>query len=233
MIKSIFIIISLSLTLYSTNIKETNGLYELKKAIVYYNKDDLVSAKVYFTKALNSGELDSIKYLLEIAVYNKDKLAIQRYIKLANKNNITIDELILDEIAQSKNKKSKVMKYIEKETFNISKKYIISILKIISSLDGAFKNLGYEVNEYIIHNGLEPKVELILNKIPNAQIDEDMAMLIAGDNALKKSVLNSLIWANALIPFIKNEVNHKLSRVELEVGADATAKLVTKRIDDD
>ena len=205
----------------------------VKLGILEYNNGNYTNAKINFTNALKHGETRVIEYLLEIAKIDNNQEDIDRYLNLAKQNNVLIDELVLNEISTQKNKKSNFMKYIEDKTFSASKDYIVGILKIVSSLDGAFKNLGFEVDEYIIHNGLEPTVELILKKIPNASIDEDMAMLIAGDNLLKKSILNSLIWANALEPFIRSEVNHKLSRVELEVGTSATAKIVTTRIQND
>ncbi len=210
-----------------------SGKAFMQLGMFFYNQEDLENAKNFFISALNSGEKNSITYLLEISITNKNKEDTQRFFKLSRKNNIPIDELTLKQIKQKKNKKSDVMKYIEEKTFNMSKDYILGILKTISSLDGAFKNLGYEVDEYIVHNGLEPTVELILNKITNANINEEMAMLIAGDNILKKSVLNSLIWANAIDPFMKNEVGYQLSRVEIEVGTNAVAKIVTKRVKND
>ena len=205
----------------------------MKLAMFNYNDEDYINAKINFINALKCGEVNAVSYLLEIAKIENNKEDIDKYLNLAKQNNVVIDELVLNEISTKKNQKSKWMKYIEEKTFNASKDYIVGILKIVSSLDGAFKNLGFEVDEYIIHNGLEPTVELILNKIPNASIDEDMAMLIAGDSLLKKSILNSLIWANALEPFMKSEVNHKLSGVELEVGTNAIAKIVTTRVSND
>ena len=205
----------------------------MKLALFFYNQDDIQNAKNFFTSALSGGEKNAIKYLLEIAIINQNKEDTNRFLKLAQKNNIQIDELTLENIKQKEEIKSDMMKYIEEKTFNISKDYIIGILRTISSLEGAFKNLGYEVDEYIIHNGLEPTIELILNKIPNVKIDEEMAMFIAGDNILKISLLRSLIWANEIEPFMKKEVNHKLSRVEIEVGAATSAKIVTKRVSND
>ena len=222
--------IAMAIKYYTKASQLGNAKAFFKLAMFSYNDEDYTNAKTNFINALKAGQTNAIKYLLEIAIIQKNNEDIQRYINLAKQNNIIIDELTLNEIKTKKNHKSKFMRYIEEKTFNTSKDYVIGVLKIVSSLDGAFASLGYEVDEYVIHNSLEPTVELILNKIQNAPADEEMAMLIAGDNILKKSILKSLIWANALEPFIKNEVNHKLSRVELEVGTSAIAKIVTKRI---
>ncbi len=205
----------------------------MKLGVFFYNQEDYESAKQYFISSLNNGEKESIKYLIEISILNQNKKDVSRFMNLAKKNHIRLDELTLKGIKQIDVKKSEMMQYIEEKTFKLSKDYLIGILKIVSSLNGSFKNLGYEVEEYIIHNGLEPTIELVLKKIPNTKIDEEMAMFIAGDNILKISILKSLIWANAIEPFMIKEVNHKLSGVEIEVGATATAKIVTQRIDDD
>jgi len=205
----------------------------MKLGVFFYNQEDYESAKKFFVSSLNHGGKESIKYLLEIAIINQNKKDVSRFLDLAKKNHIPLDELILKGSKQIDLKKSEMMHYIEDKTFKLSKDYLIGILKIASSLNGAFKNLGYEVEEYIIHNGLEPTIELVLKKIPNTKIDEEMAMFIAGDNILKISILKSLMWANAIEPFMIKEVNHRLSGVEIEVGATATAKIVTQRIDND
>lgn len=212
---------------YLEAVKYKNPKANLKIGIYFYNKEDFEKAQKFLSDALNLQEYQAVEYLLPIALKNDDKEALYKLVSLARNNNIKIDELTYKNIETALDDKSKTMKFIEDTTFELTKEYILGILNSISSMQGAFDNLGYKVEDYIIHNGTEPMIEIILLKIPNSPVDEDMAMLISGNNLLKSSIVKSLIWANAMEPVMKEQANHILKRVELEIGTSVTAKIVT------
>lgn len=214
---------------YLKAVEYNNPKASLKIGVYFYNKNQLEKAQKFLTQSLELKNYQSLKYLLDIALEQKNKEQAQKLFDIAKKNNIKIDALLYDEVETFIKDKSNAMKYIENKTFELTKDYIIGVLNSISSMQGAFDNLGYKVEDYIIHNGTEPLIEIVLEKLNNTPIDADMAILIAGDNLLKSSIVKSLIWANNMEPIMIKEANHKLKRVELEIGTSVTAKIVTTK----
>lgn len=212
---------------YLEAVKHNNPKANLKIGVYFYNKNEPKKAQKFLTQALQLKNYQSLKYLLEIYLNEANKEKVKELFEVSKKNNIKLDSILFNKVETFLEDKSNTMKYVEDKTFELTKDYIIGVLRSISSMQGSFDNLGYKLEDYIIHNGTEPMIEIILEKLQNTTIDKDMAILIAGDNLLKSSIVKSLIWANNMEPIMQKEVNQKLKRVELEIGTSVTAKIVT------
>lgn len=204
----------------------------IKLGYYYAQHDDFNRSKSFYRQALDAGRIDAIKPLLTIALGERDAASIQEYAKLAKQHNLALDDSMKGQIKKAVETTSEavsktIWEAVEDTTFDATKVYIKATMQTLISLEAAYKNMGFAVEEYLIYNGLEPTIEIILERKENQKIDEEMAFFIAGSNALKKAIVGMLVWANKMGDFLEQDLGYTVLGLEIEVGSSATAKLKT------
>lgn len=218
-----------AIELYKVLSKKNYKDVDIKLGTIFMHKKMYTDAKIYLKKSIKQKNDKSLLYLLEIAIYEQNKKDIKKYFKLCRKNNIILDDFILEEIKKNNVSLKTLSEKMEDKTFEAAKDYIVMVLKTVKSSKSMIKNLGFRIEEYTISYSTDPTISVMVYRTNN-KIDEEMAQYLAKDNILKQSIFNALSFVNELEPYLAKDVEQKLKWIRFEVGAHSNVKITTKEM---
>lgn len=219
---------------YERAAKLGNATAAERAALLLEKRNEPAKAKAYYETALEAGRHSAVKPLLVIAIKAEDADAVKTYVALSKQYGIPLDPDIAADVTAIEEKNANfgigtIMGTVEDTTFEATATYIKAVMKTLVSMEGAFKNLGYDMEEYLINEGVEPLIELHLARDASRKVDMEMAYYIAGDNTLKKAILRSIIWANKMSVFLEDEMGYTVVGMEIEISSSVISKLVIKK----
>lgn len=206
-----------------------------RAALILENSGEDDRAKAYYETAFEKGRRQAVKPLLAIALKQQDAAGVKKYAAMAKQYDIRLEPELVAKIEMFEKEDTDIgltalMDDMGDASFDATAVYVKAVMKTLISLEGGFKNLGYDASEYFVYEGVEPTIEIHLERDPARKVDEEMAFYIAGDNALKKAILRTMVWANRMSAFLEKELGYTVSGMEIEVGSSAAAKLIMKKM---